>query len=62
MSVLEAGKILSLATKLMLSDTANADEYKNKVKSMASAILKRVEKKNTKLNLPQQCRDLLMNL
>lgn len=62
MSVLEAGKIFKLATKLMSSDSKNKDMDRKEIKSMASKVLKRVEKKGGKLNLPQQCRDLLMNL
>jgi len=62
MRVLEAGKILRLSNKLMWSGTANKDEFRKEIKSMASKVLKRVEKKGGKLNLPRQCRDLLMNL
>jgi hypothetical protein len=62
MSILEAGKIFKLATKLMSSDSTNKDMDRKEIKSMASKVLKRVEKKGGKLNLPQQCRDLLMNL
>jgi len=35
--------------------------YRKEIQSMASVILKRMEKKTGKLNLPQQCRDLAMN-
>lgn len=61
-SILEAGKNMSLSTKLKLSNTGDADGYKNKMKSIAFEVVKRVEKKTGNLNLPPECRDLLMNL
>jgi hypothetical protein len=61
-SILETGKILKLSSKLMWSGEAKKEEYKEDIKSIASKVLKRVEKKGGKLNLPEQCRDLLMNL
>ena len=61
-SILEAGKILRLSAKLRWSGKADKDEYREDIKSIASKVLKRVEKKGGKLNLPEQCRNLLMNL
>jgi hypothetical protein len=60
--LLEAGKILKLSAKLRLSGKEDKDEYRDDIKSIASKVLKRVEKKGGKLNLPEQCRNLLMNL
>ena len=61
-SILETGKILKLSSKLMWSGEAKKEEYRKDIRSIASKVLKRVEKKGGKLNLPQQCRELLMNL
>ena len=59
-STLEAAKILSLSSKLMLSNTKDADRYKEDIKSVASGVMKRVKKKTG--NLTPECRNLLMNL
>jgi hypothetical protein len=61
-SILEAVKILKLSAQLRWSDKADSDRYREDIKSMASKVLKRVEKKGGKLNLPEQCRELLISL
>ena len=58
--ILEAAKILSLSTKLMLSNTGDSDRYKKEIKSIASEIVKRVENKTG--DLTPESRYLLMNL
>ena len=62
LSTIEAGKILKLAVKRKLSSPEDADMYKKAIESMASEIVKRVEKRTGSLNLPLECRQLLMNL
>jgi hypothetical protein len=65
LSTLEAGRALSLGAKLMLSGAGDVDKYKKnkeKIKSLALKVLKRVEKKDEGLNLPPECQDLIVNL
>ena len=65
LSTLEAGRILSLSAKFIVSDAGDVDKYKKnekKIKSLVFEVLKRVEKKDGGLNLPQECQDLLINL
>jgi len=59
-SVLEAVKIFSLYNKLMLSNTGDSDRYNKEIKSIASEVVKRVEKESG--NLTPECLNLLMNL
>ncbi|MFC1563102.1 hypothetical protein ACFL4Z_03525 [candidate division KSB1 bacterium] len=59
-STLEAAKILSLSSKLILSNTEDADRYKEEIKSVASGVMKRVKKKTG--NLTPECRNLQLNL
>ena len=59
-SVLEAVKIFRLYNKLMLSNTGEFDRYNKEIKSIASEVVKRVEKESG--NLTPECLNLLMNL
>lgn len=65
LSTLEAGRILSLSAKFMLSDAGDVEKYKKnekEIKSLVFEVLKRVEKKDGGLNLPPECQDSLINL
>ena len=62
LSTSEAAKILKLTVKTKLSDAESADKHRKKIKSVASEVLKRAEKKTGSLDLPPECRDLLTNL
>ena len=61
LTTIEAGRILKLAAKRKLSSPENADMHTEAIKSMAFEIVKRVEEKTGSLNLPAECRQLLMN-
>ena len=61
-SIIEAGKLLNLSTKLITSNQEQSQKNKQQIKEISSAIIGRVEKKIGKLNLPLECRELLMNL
>lgn len=61
-STLEAGRILSLGAKLL--GAGNANVYKKSREELRSLVfkgVKRVENKYGGLNLPKECRDLLIN-
>lgn len=62
LSTLEAGRILSLSAKFMLSDAEDVEKYREEIKSLVFEVLKRVENKYGGLNLPPECQDLLINL
>ena len=62
LSTLEAGRILSLSAKFIVSDAGDVEKYRKQMKSLLFEVVKRVEKKDGGLNLPQECQDLLINL
>ena len=61
-SIIEAGKLLSLSAKLMASNQEHSQKNKQQIKEISSSVVDRVEKKAGKLNLPKECRNLLINL
>ena len=61
-SIIEAGKLLKLSTKSIASNQEPSQKNKQQIKEIFSKIVDRVEKKTGKLNLPKECRNLLMDL
>ena len=61
-SIVEAGRILAISAKLRSSNTKAGERRKKKLVDIASKVVARVEEKGGPLNLPLQCRDLLINL
>ena len=62
LSTLEAGRILSLSAKFIVSDAGDVEKHRKEIKSLVLEVVKRVEKKDGGLNLPPECQDLLINL
>jgi hypothetical protein len=62
LSTLEAGRILRLSAKFIVSDVGDAEKYRKEMKSIVFEVMKRMEKKYGRLNLPRECQDLLKNL
>jgi len=62
LSILEAGRILSLSATFIVSDAGDVEKYRKQMKSLVFEVVKRMEKKDGGLNLPQECQDVLINL
>ena len=58
----EISKILSLYAWFRIASQEKRDELKVEFKTIADGIIERVEKRHGKLNVPDPCRDLLINL
>ncbi|MFH1503797.1 MAG: hypothetical protein ABIH08_00170 [Candidatus Omnitrophota bacterium] len=61
-NMIEAGTILSLSARIKAAKQEDKAKHKKEIKAIAAIVVKRVEEKSGKLNLPEECRDLLMNL
>jgi len=46
----------------MASNQEHSQKNKQQIKEISSSVVDRVEKKAGKLNLPKECRNLLINL
>ncbi len=63
LGTLEAGRILGLGTKFLGAGNTNGyKKNREEIRSLVLKVVKRVEKKYGGLNLPKECRDLLINL
>ena len=61
-SLSEISKILSLYAWFRIASQGKRDELKDEFKTIADGIIERVEERHGKLNIPDPCRDLLINL
>ncbi len=61
-SLIEGGRILRLYAQLVNVSPEREERLKVKLKSIASKVVRRVEQESGALNLPSECRELLMNL
>lgn len=63
LSTLEAGKILSLGSKVLRAGNANMHKKsREEIRSLVFKGVKRLEMKYGGLSLPKECGDLLINL
>ena len=58
----EISKILTLYAWFRIASQEKRDELKDEFKTIADGIIERVEERHGKLNIPDPCRDLLINL
>jgi hypothetical protein len=61
-SFIEASRLLSLYSRLHMTKGDEDETLKNDLKRVAEDLVERVEKESGRLNIPKQCRQLLLNL